>query len=92
MLAVLTVVRQQDYKTAVINDDPSSYTLCDRFLSCCTPPANNRSTDNPSNEAARKLAQESGYNGEKVVIISPADFPAMGTMGQITTSRCSSVA
>ncbi|MBW6396401.1 ABC transporter substrate-binding protein [Roseomonas sp. HJA6] len=89
-LAVLTAVRQQDYMTAITNDDPSSYTLCHSFLPCGTPygtpPANNRFSDSPSIEAARKLVQESGYNGEKVVIINPADFPTIRPMGQITAN------
>ena len=87
-LAVLTAVRQRDYMAAITNDDASSYTLCHSFLPCGTPygtpPANTRFSDDPSLEAARRLVAESGYRGEKVVIINPVDFPTIRPMGQIT--------
>ena len=33
---------------------------------------------------ARALLNAAGYNGEKVVIISPSDVPTIGPMGEIT--------
>lgn len=89
-LAVLTAVRQADYMSAITNNDPSSYTVCHSFLPCGTPygtpPANNRFSDNPDIEAAKRLVAESGYAGEKAVIINPADFPTIRPMGQITAA------
>jgi peptide/nickel transport system substrate-binding protein len=35
-------------------------------------------------EAAKKMIQEAGYNGQKAVIINPTDFPTIGPLGDIT--------
>ena len=35
-------------------------------------------------EKAKAALKESGYNGEKVVIISPTDFPDIGPLGDVT--------
>ncbi|MCC7284513.1 MAG: ABC transporter substrate-binding protein, partial [Acetobacteraceae bacterium] len=35
-------------------------------------------------EAARRAVQESGYKGEKIVIINPSDFPTIAPMGRMT--------
>jgi peptide/nickel transport system substrate-binding protein len=87
-LAVLSAVKQVDYMGAVTDNDPSAYTLCKSFLPCGTPygitPAKNRISDTPDLAAARALVKESGYNGEKIVVINPADFPTIRPMGQIT--------
>ncbi|UHC17875.1 ABC transporter substrate-binding protein [Methylobacterium currus] len=86
--AILSAVDQSDYMATVTNADPSAYRLCQSFLPCGTPygqtPAANRMSDAPSIERARALVKESGYAGEKVVIINPADFPSIRPMGQIT--------
>ena len=37
-----------------------------------------------SMDKARAMLKASGYNGEKVVIISPSDVPTIGPMGEIT--------
>nr|WP_314075678.1 ABC transporter substrate-binding protein [uncultured Roseococcus sp.] len=87
-LAVLSAVRQVDYMSAITNNDPASYTLSNSFLPCGTPygraPARHHFSDSPSIEAARAQVAASGYRGEKVVIINPANFPTIRPMGQIT--------
>ena len=35
-------------------------------------------------EKAKTALKESGYNGEKVVIINPTDFPDIGPLGDVT--------
>ena len=87
-LAVLTAVQQSDYLAAITNNDPSSYTVCHSFLPCGTPygqaPSADRMSDSPSLERAKALIAESGYRGEKIVVINPADFASIRPMGQIT--------
>ena len=86
--AVLGAVRQADYLATITNGDLAAYTLCHSFLPCGTPygqpPAADRMSDDPSMTLARARIAESGYKGEKVVIINPADFPSIRPMGQIT--------
>jgi peptide/nickel transport system substrate-binding protein len=87
-LAVLSAVQQSQYMGAVTDNDASAYTLCKSFLPCGTPygqtPAKNHISDDPDLAKARALVKESGYNGEKIVIINPADFPTIRPFGQIT--------
>ncbi len=35
-------------------------------------------------EKARAMLKEAGYKGEKVVIISPSEFPTIGPLGEVT--------
>ena len=40
--------------------------------------------DNGNLDKARAMLKAAGYNNEKVVIISPADVPTIGPMGDVT--------
>ena len=35
-------------------------------------------------DAARKLVAESGYKGERAVVLAPMDYPQLGSFGQVT--------
>ena len=87
-LAVLSAVQQSDYMEAVTNSDASSYQICHGFLPCGTPYAQKPNvdlmSDKPNLERAKAMVKESGYNGEKVVIINPSDHVTIGPMGRIT--------
>ncbi len=87
-LAVLGAVRQADYLATITNGDPAIYTVCHSYLPCGTSygrvPAADRMSDEPVISRAKALVAESGYKGEKVVVINPADFPSIRPMGQIT--------
>lgn len=87
-LAVLSAVRQTDYLTTITNGDPAAFTVCHSFLPCGTPygqpPAADRMSDEPVIGRARAMVAESGYKGERIVVINPADFPSIRPMGQIT--------
>ena len=94
-LAVLSAVQQSQYMGAITDNDTSAYTLCKSFLPCGTPygqtPAHNHISDTPDLAKARAMVKESGYNGEKVVIINPVDFPTIRPMGQITHELLKSI-
>lgn len=86
--AVLMATRQRDYMQTITNDDSSAYDLCHSFIACGTPygvtPGRDRMSDEPDLKAARELVKTSGYAGEKIVVLNPADFPTIRPMGQIT--------
>ncbi len=40
---------------------------------------------------AKRLMAEAGYNGEKVVILAPTDYPIGNAMAQVTSGLCNSI-
>jgi peptide/nickel transport system substrate-binding protein len=89
--AVALAVDQEEYMRATLGDDRSVWRQCRSLFPCGTPlgtedlsPLNAP----PRNlDRARAALQASGYNGEKVVIINPTDFPLIGPHGQVTADR-----
>jgi peptide/nickel transport system substrate-binding protein len=84
--AVLMAINQPDYMAAITGGDSTAYNSCKAVLPCGTPYGREIGTPAmPGNlDKARGALQASGYNGEKVVIISPTDFVTIGPMGDVT--------
>ena len=86
--AVALAVNQEDYMRSTLGDDRSVWRTCHSLFPCGTPyGVENLSELNapPRNlDRARAALQASGYNGEKVVILSPTDFPLIGPHGHVT--------
>jgi peptide/nickel transport system substrate-binding protein len=89
--AVALAVDQSEYMRATLGDDQSVWRECRSLFPCGTPlgtedlsPLNAPPRDL---ERAKAALQASGYNGEKVVIINPTDFPLIGPHGQVTADR-----
>ncbi|WP_237213980.1 ABC transporter substrate-binding protein [Falsiroseomonas oryziterrae] len=89
--AVALAVDQEEYMRATLGNDQSVWRQCRSLFPCGTPlgtedlsPLN---APPRSLDRARAALQASGYNGEKVVIINPTDFPLIGPHGQITADR-----
>jgi peptide/nickel transport system substrate-binding protein len=84
--AVLVAVNQEDYMRAIMGDDKSSWRVCRSQYPCGT--TYGVEVDLPVQKGdiatAIKMVKESGYNGEKAVIINPTDFPTIGPLGDIT--------
>ena len=84
--AVMMGVNQQDYMVAVAGNDSSASRGCKAMLPCGT--TYGRELGAPfllgDLNKARAALKASGYNGEKVVIISPSDVPTIGPFGDIT--------
>lgn len=84
--AVLVAVNQEDYMRAIMGDDKSSWRVCRSQYPCGT--TYGVEVDLPVQKGdiatATKMVKESGYNGEKAVIINPTDFPTIGPLGDIT--------
>jgi peptide/nickel transport system substrate-binding protein len=84
--AVLAAVNQADFMAAVTGNDASAYNICHAFFPCTTPYGRAPEADpmaTPSLDRARALLRESGYAGEKVIMLNPADFPSIAPLGLI---------
>ncbi len=85
--ALLYAVDQREYMTAVAGD-PENWRACVSFFTCGTPLASEAGAaammGKRDLEKARELIREAGYNGEKVVVLNPSDYPAVNAEGLVT--------
>ena len=84
--AVLKLINQQDYMRAAIGD-PTYYKECFSYYACGTPLASDAGADGfkkKNVEEAKKLLQEAGYKGEKVVILHMTDIPVTNAATLVT--------
>jgi peptide/nickel transport system substrate-binding protein len=87
--AVMMAVEQEDYMGAVYGtDDLSVWRTCYSLFPCNTP---YESEDGAAllkgkhdADTVKKALAAAGYNGERVVILNPTDFPTIGPLGQVT--------
>lgn len=80
--AVLAGLNQTEFMTAMFGD-ASRFRECKSFFACGTPMSTGTGSEAMAGnlDKARQLLKESGYAGEKVVLISPADLPWLHTSG-----------
>ncbi|MFA7665764.1 MAG: ABC transporter substrate-binding protein [Burkholderiaceae bacterium] len=92
--AVLTAVNQQDYALAIAGD-PKSGHPCASYFTCGTPLANDAGAEVLSGKGdlakARQLVKESGYKGEKVVLMTATDQPIVHAQALITSELLRSI-
>ncbi|WP_249120569.1 ABC transporter substrate-binding protein [Plastoroseomonas hellenica] len=88
--AVMAAVRQKDYLDAQIGDD-SLAQECSSVLSCESPYAADVPGPQGNLERARALLRESGYAGEKVIILHPADLPSGSALAPVTEQLLRSI-
>jgi peptide/nickel transport system substrate-binding protein len=85
--ALLYVVDQHDYLLAIAGDEKSGRT-CFSLYACGTPLSSEVGAEPLKGkrdfERAKKMVHESGYKGEKVVIISATDYPTIHTQSLLT--------
>jgi peptide/nickel transport system substrate-binding protein len=84
--AVLRATVQDDYMRAAYGDDPALWTLCKSLWPKRTPYYDEADAAlmPGSLEAGRAALEQSGYAGEKVVLMQPTDRPAENAFSQIT--------
>ncbi len=86
--ALLYVVDQNDYVHGIAGDEKNGH-ACYSYFTCGTPLASEVGAEPLKGkrdfERAKKLVQESGYKGEKVVVISATDQPIVHSQALITT-------
>jgi peptide/nickel transport system substrate-binding protein len=83
--AVLAAVSQTDYMTAMVGD-PALFRECKAYFPCGTPMSTGAGSEAmvANLDRAKTLLKESGYNGEKVTIISPGDVAYLTVLGIVT--------
>ncbi len=85
--ALLYVVNQQDYVIGIAGD-PKNGKPCYSYYTCGTPLASEISAEPLKGkrdfEKAKQLIKESGYKGEKIVIIDATDQPIVHAQSLIT--------
>ena len=85
--AVLSAIDQSDYMRAV-NGDTVKWRQCSAVFPCGAPHVHEVASgplkDKPDLDRARAAVKAAGYNGERVVIINPGDFPSIGPLGEVT--------
>lgn len=84
--AVLMAINQEDYMRGSFGDDTSLWKECRSLFPCGTAyeTKNGERWMKGDVNAARELLKNSGYSGQKVVIINPTDFPAIHPLGLVT--------
>ncbi|MEI6161008.1 MAG: ABC transporter substrate-binding protein [Roseococcus sp.] len=85
--AVAMAVDQRDYLRAVAGNDQAGWGVCEGVFTCDTPLANEAGSEifkTRNIERARAALREAGYNGEKVVLITPGDYPQINALSLMT--------
>jgi peptide/nickel transport system substrate-binding protein len=85
--ALLAAIHQEDYMRAAFGDDQRTWRTCAAMMPCGVKFVTELGKqDMPALDiaAARKLVAESGYNGERAVVLAPMDYVQLGAFGQVT--------
>ncbi len=90
--ALLMVADQKDYLAAVMGPDSPFTTQPVGIWTPGTPLASDAGMEKVTGRrdiaAARKLVAESGYKGERLVLMAPTDFPTLNAIAQVTRALC----
>ena len=90
--AVLSMVDQKDFLAAIIGVNSPLAQSGIGIFTPGTPLASDAGMEKITGKrdlaAAKKLVAESGYKGEKVVIMAPTDFAVINAMAQVTAQLC----
>jgi peptide/nickel transport system substrate-binding protein len=84
--ALLWAVNQEEYLQAIVGD-PALYKVCAAYFICDTPYATMIGTEPLTavdKKMAMKLLKESGYKGEKIVLMQPTDIPVLNNASLVT--------
>jgi peptide/nickel transport system substrate-binding protein len=85
--ALAYVVNQKDYLLAIAGDEKNGHT-CYSFYTCGTPLSSEIGSEALKGkrdfDRAKKLIQESGYKGDKIVLISATDQPIVHAQSLLT--------
>ena len=85
--AVAMAVDQRDYLRAVAGNEQAGWGACEGVFTCDTPMASEAGSEilkTRSLERGRAALREAGYNGEKVVLIAPGDYPQINALSLVT--------
>ncbi len=84
--ALLWAVNQEEYLQAIVGD-PALYKVCPAYFMCGSPNETMVGTEAlraVDKKMARRLLKESGYKGEKIVLMQPTDIPLLSYASLVT--------
>jgi peptide/nickel transport system substrate-binding protein len=88
--ALLYVVDQTDIMTALAGD-PKNWKTCYSYFTCGTPMANEAGADilkgKRDPEKAKALIKDSGYAGERIVLLSATDQPIVNSQANVVAEE-----
>ena len=85
--ALQLMVNQEMYMQAAVGTDPKFYKLCAAMFVCGTPYATDIGSERVMEhniDKAKALLKESGYKGEKVVLMQPTDLVNLNAFTLVT--------
>jgi peptide/nickel transport system substrate-binding protein len=86
--AVLHLVNQKEYMTAVASD-AMYWKVCPSVFPCGSPMASDAGAEGLFQQSdfdkARRLIKEAGYNGEKIIVLTATDQPHVHNQALLTT-------
>ena len=84
--AVLMGINQNDYMASVTGGDRSLYQICASMFPCGTHLGKEMGAQAMRGdvERAKAMLKESGYKGEKVVLLNPTDLVTIAPLGDVT--------
>lgn len=77
--AILQAVNQEDYLAAQVGN-PEYYKTCPAVFGCSGNLASDAGAPKPDIAKAKKMLAESGYKGEKIVIMAPTDLASINQL------------
>ena len=91
--AVQMGVKQEDYMRATFGDDQSLWRVSPDVYPFGTPyySATDAGLMTGDTALATKMLKESGYDGQKVVVINPTDFPVIHPLGLVTADALTKI-
>lgn len=88
--AIMQAISQRDVLAAAIGN-PEYYKICEPYFPCGSPLESNAGIDliRPTSlDKAKQTLKQSGYNGEKVVILQPSDIPISNAFALVVGKAC----
>jgi peptide/nickel transport system substrate-binding protein len=85
--AFAMAVDQRDYMGAVAGTEPEAWSACEGVFTCGTALANEAGSEilkTRNLERAKAALAASGYNGEKVVLMAPGDYPQINAISMVS--------
>jgi peptide/nickel transport system substrate-binding protein len=91
--AAMMGVRQQDYMRATFGDDTSLWRVSKDVFPFGTPYYSDADAGLMGGDIAlaTRMLKESGYAGEKVVVLNPTDFPVIHPLGLVTADALTKI-